>query len=145
MRLPIYTPLSSLITSIINTNTASDPKQYQLFSVYTDFWIIQLVIFVLIILSASIFAFTRLKPRSVITSFVCGLIFVPGLAIMQISLIPYIQYHVSDIRLASFTPQETIIRIVLNVLFYALIFFVGAAILTEGESTKTQNRAPLTG
>jgi hypothetical protein len=135
----LYEPLASLISNVITSNIISNQKAVQALENLRTFFIIQSGIFVILAFAAARLSFLRPNPKSVLSAFLFSLFIIPGIAIRELSLPIFLHSELPDLTL--FTSQRILVivlQLILSVPFYALIFFAGTAILTDGEPTKTQ-------
>lgn len=144
----LFASPASLISNVVTSNFISNQKASQMLESLRSFLVIQYVIFVILVFIAVRLAYTRLNPKSVFSAFLFSLFVIPGIAIkfMSFSLILYSRLPEFDWSLfASSKSVPIVLQAILSIPFYTLLFYAGAAILTDGEPVKTQNRAPVTG
>jgi hypothetical protein len=133
-RATLYSPLASLITNLIASSAIPDAAVQARFAVSREFTLINSAIFMCLIILSSIFAFIMRNPKGIFTAISCSLfVVVPGIAISRVWAPIYYSYRAPDVHWAFLDLQSTLLQIGLSVAFYALLFFAGALILTDGQ------------
>jgi hypothetical protein len=132
-RVGLYSPLASLLTNITLSSTTSDPKALARFAALREFASIQIFIFIILLFLTSRFAFARSKPSTLGNALLCSLFVIPGILIMRLPALAFLQYRAPDVRWAPIEFQNVAAQMLISVPFYALLFLPGAKIFTDDE------------
>jgi hypothetical protein len=144
----IYAPSASFISNVIASNAISNQKALQTLDNLRNALIIQSIIFFILVFFAARLALLRPNLKSASTALLFSLVVIPGIAIREALLPIFLHSPIPEYYwalLASPKAVLIVLQVILSVPFYALLFFGGAAILTDSEPAKAQSRSPLTG
>ena len=131
-RLSVYAPGASIIANLITSSLIPDPALRVRFAALREFMLIQSAIYICLLTLSSAFSFSMRNPKGILTVLSCGLfVVVPGIAILKASGPAFFTYRAPDVHWAFLDFQSTVLQMGLSLPFYAVLFFVGALMLTE--------------